>query len=240
MSQTTARGRVRARIVSTATETRFEPGWDTAVAVLSLLALWGIYYYQSTSGSVGSLLLFLLVGNLGLTVLFPLYYVCYRRSGPLSAVGITADGWRRALFASAVGALALSPGLLSADEPLGVLIPHVVATGLMLWEPFFVHGWLQIRFERAFGAGPGVVLAAAAFGLFHLGAVALTDLLVLLRGRARGALPGVRSDPAGSLAGAVGGRIGSGDARYGRLRAGGGRVLSRRVARGRGSGLRRS
>lgn len=50
----------------------------------------------------------------------------------------------------------------------------------MLWEPFFVHGWLQIRFERAFGAGPGVVLAAAAFGLFHLGAVAPTDLLVLL------------------------------------------------------------
>lgn len=126
MSQTTARGRVRARIVSTATETRFEPGWDTAVAVLSLLALWGIYYYQSTSGSVGSLLLFLLVGNLGLTVLFPLCYVCYRRSEPLSAVGITADGWRRALFASAVGALALSPGLLSADEPLDVLVPHVV------------------------------------------------------------------------------------------------------------------
>jgi hypothetical protein len=170
----------RAKFVSTTTETRFDPGADTVVAVLSLLALWGIYYYQSASESVEAMLLFLGLGNLVLTILFPLYYVCHRRSEPLSAVGITTHGWRRALLASTVGALALSPGLLFADEPLAVLVPHVIATGLMLWEPFFVHGWLQIRFERAFGVGPGVALTAMAFTLFHVGAAAPSGLLVLL------------------------------------------------------------
>ena len=183
MSRSTRLRTLRSKVedgVTTATEVRFDPGADTVVAVLSLLALWGIYFYQSTSGSVGSLLLFLLVGNLGLTVLFPIDYACHRRSEPLSAVGITTDGWRRALLASAIGALALSPGLLFADESPAVLLPHVIAVGLMLWEPFFVHGWLQIRFERAFGAGPGIALAAASFALFHVGAVAPVDLVALL------------------------------------------------------------
>lgn len=192
MSPSTRLRTLRSRVedgVATATEVRFDPGADTAAAALSLLALWGIYYYQSTSDSVGSLLLFLLVGNLGLTVLFPIYYVCHRRSEPLSAVGVTTDGWRRALLASTVGGLALSPGLLFADESPAVLLPHVIAVGLMLWEPLFVHGWLQIRFERAFGAGPGVALAAASFALFHVGAVAPADLLALLAfGSVHGAL----------------------------------------------------
>lgn len=182
MSGSSAVTEVRTRIekgLSAATDARFDPGTDTVAAVLSLLALWGIYYFQSTSESVESIVLFLLVGNLALTILFPLYYVCHVRGESLSAVGITTDGWKRALLASAVAALVLSPGLLFADESLAVLVPHVVTVGLMLWEPFFVHGWLQIRFERAFGTGPGIALAAAAFVVFHVGAVAPTGLLVL-------------------------------------------------------------
>ncbi|MFP8951589.1 hypothetical protein ACLI4Z_01270 [Natrialbaceae archaeon A-arb3/5] len=165
--------------VSTVTDVRFEPNTDTVVALVTLLALWVIYFVQSASESVASVLVFLLVGNLFLTVLFPIYYVCYVRSEPLSAVGITADGWKRALIASTIAALVLLPGLLTVDEPLAVLLPHVVTVGLMIWEPLFVHGWLQIRFERAFGAGLGIVLAAAAFVLFHVGSVALTGLVVL-------------------------------------------------------------
>lgn len=168
------------RAVSTATDVRFDPGADTVVAGASLLALWAIYYYQSASESLAAVLLFLVVGNLALTILFPLWYVRFVRSEPLSAVGLTTDGWRRAVLGSCFFALVLVPGLVSVDEPLAVLVPHVIAVGLMLWEPFFVHGWLQIRFERAFGAGPSVLLTAAAFAVFHVGAVDQSSLVVLL------------------------------------------------------------
>lgn len=73
----------------------------------------------------------------------------------------------------------LAPGLLVVDEPAAVLVPHIITVGLMFWEPFFVHGWLQIRFERAFGAGLSIPLTAAAFALFHVGAADATGLLAL-------------------------------------------------------------
>lgn len=165
--------------VSAVRDVRFEPGADTVVAILSLLALWTIYYFQSISDSTASVLLFLLVGNFVLTVLFPLYYVVFVRKELLSAIGLTTRGWKRALVGSTIGALVLFPGLRSANEPAAVLLPHVVTVGLMIWEPLFVHGWLQLRFERAFGTVPGIVLAAGAFVLFHVGAVASAGLLAL-------------------------------------------------------------
>lgn len=165
--------------VSAVRDVRVEPGVDTVVAILSLLALWTIYYFQSTSDSLASVLLFLFVGNFALTVLFPLYYVVLVREEPLSAIGLTTRGWKRALVGSTIAALVLLPGLLSANEPAAVLLPHVVTVGLMIWEPLFVHGWLQLRFERAFGTVPGIVLAAGAFVLFHVGAVAPAGLLAL-------------------------------------------------------------
>ncbi|WP_459888200.1 hypothetical protein [Halostagnicola bangensis] len=166
--------------IATVRDVRFEPDADTLVAILSLFALWGIYYFQSVSDSVESLLLFLLVGNFGLTIVFPIYYACYVRDEPLSELGITTRGWRRAVVASTIAALVLLPGLIFVNEPAAVLIPHIVTVGLMIWEPFFVHGWLQIRFEQAFGAGPGIVLAGAAFALFHVGTTTLAGLLILL------------------------------------------------------------
>jgi CAAX prenyl protease-like protein len=49
------------------------------------------------------------------------------------------------------------------------LAPHLPVNALAPWEPFFVFGWLQLRFERAFGVLPGVFLAALCFGAYHLG-----------------------------------------------------------------------
>ncbi len=154
--------------LSTVQDVRFEPDSDTFVAILSVVCLWGIYYFQSTSESVESIVLFLLVGNLALTILFPLYYVCYVRNEPLSEVGITKEGWKRAVVVSTVGALVLAPGLLFVDESAVVLVPHILTVGLMLWEPLFVHGFLQIRFERAFGPVLGIVFASGGSYCFTL------------------------------------------------------------------------
>jgi len=165
--------------LTVARDIRFDPDFETVLAFLSLLGLWGVYYYQSTNDSTIALLAFLLIGNFGLTILFPLYYTCYVRGEPLSAVGITTDGWKPAVAASTLVAILLTPGLLVIDEPAAVLVPHIITVGLMLWEPFFVHGWLQIRFERAFGAGLSIPLTTAAFALFHIGAVGAAGLLML-------------------------------------------------------------
>ena len=165
--------------LSAARERRFEPAADTLVAVVALFGLWVVYYVQSGQESVASILLFLVVGSLLLTILFPLYYVCIYRDEPLSEVGITTKGWKRAIVASSIMAIIFAPGLLTLDLSTAALIPHVLTVGLMLWEPFFVHGFLQIRFERAFGPVPGIALAAVAFALFHVGSVALVGLLAL-------------------------------------------------------------
>lgn len=165
--------------LSAARDIRFEPGPDTLVAVCSLVVLWGIYYFQSTRDSIESIVLFLLVGNLGLTILFPLFYVCHLRDEPLADVGLTWMGWKRAVLVSTVVAVVLAPGLLFVDEPAAVLVPHCITIGLMLWEPLFVHGFLQIRFEQAFGLIPGIILASGGFVLFHVGAVAPAGLVTL-------------------------------------------------------------
>ena len=175
-------GKSRSKIesgLSAARERRFEPATDTLVAVVALFGLWAVYYVQSGRESVAFILLFLVVGNLVLTILFPLYYVCVYRDEPLSEIGITTTGWKRAVVVSSIMAVIFAPGLLTLDLSTAVLIPHILTVGLMLWEPFFVHGFLQIRFEQAFGPLPGIVLAAVAFVLFHVGSVALVGLLAL-------------------------------------------------------------
>ncbi|HCH47712.1 MAG TPA: hypothetical protein DEX36_07315 [Glutamicibacter sp.] len=50
---------------------------------------------------------------------------------------------------------------------------HLVANFLVLWEPFFVFGWLYLRWERAFGWLPAIALTGLGFTIQHLGSVPL-------------------------------------------------------------------
>jgi hypothetical protein len=50
---------------------------------------------------------------------------------------------------------------------------------LCLWEPFFIHGWLQLRFERAFGVLPGVLIAGFGLAIFHVGSTPSQSLLAI-------------------------------------------------------------
>lgn len=167
--------------VLSALRVQFKPRQDTLVAIATLLAFWPIYYVNATTDSIGTGLLFLLVGNLFLNVLLPVYYVVVVRNEALSNVGITTTGWTRALGLSVLLTVVFVWDLVSTAEgiPTSKLIPHVIAMGLVFWEPFFVHGWLQIRYERAFGPVPAIVLTGASFGLYHLGTYPLEGVLFL-------------------------------------------------------------
>lgn len=155
---------------------RADPERDTVLAVGSLLAFWPVYYLNSTQSSPVLDALWI-VGIVGLCVLAPAYYVVRHRGKGFAAVGLTTVGWHRALLVS--GILAGVFGLEFFFEPpvsTSALAIHIATVAVMFWEPFFVYGWLQLRFERAFGTAAGIILAAAGFALFHVGVLGMAGL----------------------------------------------------------------
>lgn len=162
---------------------RWKPGQDTAVALLSALLMIPVYFVGThLTGSVVGLLVFVVFGNGLLNVLFPAYYMLVmRREGP-GELGITTRRLWLSLGLSIVWGWMTWLGLQKEARlhPDVDLLPQLVFNGLILWEPFFVYGWLQLRFERAFGMLPGMVLAAACFGAYHLGTYPLPGVGMLV------------------------------------------------------------
>jgi hypothetical protein len=155
---------------------RWDPGTDTILAVLSGIAMWAIYFansHISGGNSLARFIIFVLAGTLFLDVLLPAWYVLRIRREPLCELGITRDRWWLALATSLVLCLMLLPGLFQAvkQHPAVNLLPYLIYGGIILWEPFFVFSWLQLRFERAFGIVPGILLAAIGIAVYHIGSV---------------------------------------------------------------------
>lgn len=48
-------------------------------------------------------------------------------------------------------------------------LPMAAAGAVSLFEPLFVFGWLQLRFEKDWGVLPGILLAALGYALYHVG-----------------------------------------------------------------------
>ena len=175
-------GRTGARI-RTIFSVRLEPGTDTVLAFATAVAFSFIYFFGTrTDSMLASFLVFTVLGTGVVCVLLPAFYMLVVRRESPEALGVTARRWRLSLTISAVFAAGSFPAVLQAATrtPGADLAPHLLVNGLSLWEPFFVFGWLQLRFERAFGILPGVVLAALSFGAYHLGTFPLTGVLGLI------------------------------------------------------------
>jgi membrane protease YdiL (CAAX protease family) len=56
---------------------------------------------------------------------------------------------------------------LTWTQSLVPLVTMVLAVGL--FEAIFFRGWLQLRFEAAFGLIPGLLLSALCYSLYHIG-----------------------------------------------------------------------
>ncbi len=151
---------------------RWRPRSDTAVALLTAVLMVGLYYANTHAQSpVFSLVVFVILTNGLLNVLFPAYYVLVVRREGLNQLGITRRWWWLALLLSVVVSVLGWPRLqeVAAQHPDADLPLLLLFNGLILWEPFFVYGWLQLRFERAFGVIPAIALAAMCFGAYHIG-----------------------------------------------------------------------
>ena len=162
---------------------RWQPGADTAVALLTAVLMVGLYYANAhAQNAVFSLIVFVILTNGILNVLFPAYYVLVVRKEGLNQLGITRRLWWLALLLS-VASLLISWSRLQqvvVQHPDADLVPLLLFNGLILWEPFFVYGWLQLRFERAFGVIPAIVLAAVCFGAYHIGTFPPSGVVMLV------------------------------------------------------------
>ena len=158
----------------------WRPSADTGVAFVTAVLWIGAYYLLThTGGTIFSTAYY--TAALLACVIFPLWWVCRYRARPISEIGITLLRWKESLIISIIVGI---PFLWLTITQYGArygdaLIPHLLVNALMLWEPFFVFCWLELEFGRSFGIIPGIVLAGACFGAYHLGTYPLSGVMIL-------------------------------------------------------------
>lgn len=155
---------------------RWDPTRDTVMALASYLIVVGglfiAFQVFTTENVAGNFITFGPVTLAGLGVGIPLLYTVLVRRRPVSDVGITT----RYLIPSIV--LGLLLGAYTYQNTLATsslawtneLVPLVaMALTVGLFEAVFFRGWLQLRFEAAFGVIPGLFLGALCYSLYHIG-----------------------------------------------------------------------
>lgn len=155
---------------------RWQPGRETLVALLSYVlvvaALYTAFQIFTTERVAANFITF---GPIGLALIgigIPVFYTTAVRKQSLADVGITT---RHLLPSLALGLLlgydtyrnTLAGLDVSWSRNLVPLVTMALAVGL--FEAIFFRGWLQLRFEAAFGVVPGLLLAALCYSLYHVG-----------------------------------------------------------------------
>ncbi len=160
---------------------KWEPNTDIFLALGSLLVMLACYYgYMNIYryNVITSALIFILFANIILAVIFPIWWVVVHKKGSLSDLGITKNLLGISLAISII--FAVVRGISLPDLITGInWVPHLIMSALIFWEPFFVFGWLQTRYEKSFGIVPAIFLAAGSFAYYQVGSVALDQLIGL-------------------------------------------------------------
>jgi len=170
-------------------DVRCQPNVDTLVAfgsyVLVVAGLYVAFQVFTTERVAANFITFGPVTLAGLGVALPAFYTALGRRRPLSDLGLTVRG----LLPSLV--LSLLLGWDTYNNTLAGLdvgwtrmqIPLVVMSLVVgLFEAVFFRGWLQLRFEEAFGLVPGLILGAACYSLYHVGYGMTGDEILFLFG----------------------------------------------------------
>lgn len=160
---------------------KWEPNVDLLVAIITLLLMWVSYYggvHWYGSNLAASLIIFIVATNILLNVVFPVWWVVIRKKQPLSELGITKKFLLLSISISIL--LALWRGVNLPELIQGAdWVPILIFGAFNLFEPFFVFGWLQTRYEKSFGVIPAIVLAASSFVLFQIGSAPLDGLAAI-------------------------------------------------------------
>lgn len=163
----------------------FEIKKDTVIALITAIAMLPVYYINMHYGyqyPIIFVVVFLIFGHLILNTIIPALVVIKLNGETLDGLGITKNKLVISLLISIAIALLSYYQLLAItqDRKDVNLIPHIIFNSLVLWEVLFVYGWLQLRFEKAFGYLIAPVLSAICFCFYHIGSVPLAELTNLL------------------------------------------------------------
>lgn len=160
----------------------YQPTPDTIAAIATALIMTCGGYYLLVHLPEGSpvQLAYRILFEL-LLVIFPVWWTCQYRKQSLRELGITRKNLKPSLLISIVITLVFLYFVFRHFSSYGAaLIPHFLLNALILWEPFFLFAWLQIRFDRAFGIIPGILLAGICLGAYHIGTYELPLVLTLM------------------------------------------------------------
>jgi len=157
-------------------DVRWRPNRHTLVAlgsyVLVVTGLYVAFQVFTTERVAANFITFGPITLAGLGVAVPTLYTALGQGRPLSDLGLTLRGLLPSLVLSLLlgwdtysNTLAtLDVGWSRAQVPL-IVMSLVVG----LFEAVFFRGWLQLRFEEAFGLVPGLILGAVCYSLYHVG-----------------------------------------------------------------------
>lgn len=155
---------------------RWEPDRDTLIAFGSyLLVIAGLYTaFQvfTTANVAANFITFGPITIAGLGVALPVLYTALVRDRSLTDLGLTTHQLLPSLALSLILGWdtyrnTLAPMDLSWTRSAVPMITMTLAVGL--FEAIFFRGWLQMRFEDAFGLVPGLILGALCYSLYHIG-----------------------------------------------------------------------
>ena len=159
---------------------RFRPDRDTLVAFLSgfmVIALSaGLLPFAGTRWEwlAGTILRDLLM-IVGFGFVVPLGYTLFVEKNPLTELGINGRRWGLMLLINLLLAVLLAWLFMTETEimPVVDLMKARAVFYIMLaagpFEVLFFYGFLQLRFEHAFGVLPGILLAALFYSFHHIG-----------------------------------------------------------------------
>ena len=167
----------------------WHPNRDTVVAIVSyVLVVTGLvtaFQVFTTERVAANFITFGPVTLAALGVALPVFYTVLVRHRSLADLGLTT---RQLLPSIALGLLL---GWDTYRNTMGTLdmvwsrelVPLVtMALAVGLFEALFFRGWLQLRFEDAFGPVPGLILAAMCYSLYHIGYGMAWDEMLFLFG----------------------------------------------------------
>lgn len=152
---------------------RWQPSRGTAVALLTeagMIIAYAVLGQNSDNLGVAALVGLLIVPVLAVAI--PVIWTTLVERQDLAALGITSRHWLSScLLGVALSLLVLAPLLFASHSTVAPehWLPMAAAGAVSLFEPLFVFGWLQMRFEKDFGILPAILLAALCFALYHIG-----------------------------------------------------------------------
>lgn len=158
---------------------RFKPSIDLLVVLASFIVMVvGLYTAWKIDTIAGA---WVPVSMFVLGILVPIAYNNLVKKRPLSETGISKKYWLGSLVLGIILAAIIliapspTPSLkgtfitiftsLTFTELLPLLALEITAG---LFYAIFFHGWVQMRFERAFGTIPAILITATFFALHHV------------------------------------------------------------------------